>query len=53
METAIIMWHPEFGKDRATGKAVAQMFYQEFCRDPERPMSPAGGVPIYFQSSQG
>jgi hypothetical protein len=47
-----VVWHPNFGKDGATGKAVAEMFYREFCRDPERPMSPAVGVPIYFRTSQ-
>jgi hypothetical protein len=47
-----IVWHPEFGTDGATGKAIAEMLYREFCRDPERPMSPAVGVPIYFRTSQ-
>jgi hypothetical protein len=47
-----VVWHPEFGEAGATGKAVAEMFYREFCRDPERPMSPAVGVPIYFRTSQ-
>jgi hypothetical protein len=47
-----MVWHPTFGKDGATGKAIADMFYREFCRDPERPMSPAVGVPIYFRTSQ-
>ncbi len=47
-----VVWHPDFGKDGATGRAVAEMFYREFCRDPERPMSPAVGVPIYFRTSQ-
>ena len=46
-----VVWHPDFGKDGATGRAVAEMFYREFCRDPERPMSPAVGVPIYFHTS--
>jgi hypothetical protein len=47
-----VVWHPDFGNDGATGRAVAEMFYREFCRDPERPMSPAVGVPIYFRTSQ-
>ena len=47
-----VVWHPDFGTDGATGRAVAEMFYREFCRDPERPMSPAVGVPIYFRTSQ-
>jgi hypothetical protein len=46
-----VVWHPDFGTDGATGRAVAEMFYREFCRDPERPMSPAVGVPIYFRTS--
>jgi hypothetical protein len=46
-----IVWHPEFGEDGATGRAVAEMLYREFCRDPERPMSPAVGVPIDFRTS--
>jgi hypothetical protein len=47
-----IVWHPEFGIAGATGKAIAEMLYREFCRDPERPMAPAVGVPIYFRTSQ-
>jgi hypothetical protein len=47
-----VVWHPDFGQDGATGRAIAEMLYREFCRDPERPMSPAVGVPIYFRTSQ-
>src|SRR5215510_8386585 len=47
-----IVWHPECGPAGATGKAIADMLYREFCRDPERPMAPAVGVPIYFRTSQ-
>jgi hypothetical protein len=46
-----VVWHPDFGNDGAIGKAVAEMLYREFCRDPERPMSPAVGVRIYFRTS--
>jgi hypothetical protein len=47
-----VVWHPDFDKDGATGRAAAEMLYREFCRDPERPMSPAVGVPIYFRTSR-
>lgn len=47
-----IVWHPECGPAGSTGQTIADLLYREFCRDPDRPMAPAVGVPIYFRTSQ-
>ncbi|HEV2706159.1 MAG TPA: TIR domain-containing protein [Pyrinomonadaceae bacterium] len=46
-----IVWHPDFSHAGEGGEALAEKLYREFCRDPEHPMSPAIGVPIYFRTS--
>jgi hypothetical protein len=46
-----VVWHPKFGENGQGGRVLAEMLYRNFCRDPERPMSPAVGVPIYFRTS--
>jgi hypothetical protein len=46
-----VVWHPKFGEKGQGGRVLAEMLYRDFCRDPERPMSPAVGVPIYFRTS--
>jgi hypothetical protein len=45
------VWHPKFGEKGQGGRVLAEMLHRDFCRDPERPMSPAVGVPIYFRTS--
>jgi hypothetical protein len=47
-----IVWHPGFSRAEVSGMAIAESLYREFCRDPDRPMSPAIGVPIYFRTSR-
>ncbi len=46
-----IVWHPDFQMDGRNGLRIARNLYQEFSRDPEKPMSPALGIPIYLRSS--
>jgi hypothetical protein len=46
-----IVWHPDFWEAGLTGQAVAERLYREFCRDPDKPMSTAIGMPIYFRTS--
>jgi hypothetical protein len=46
-----IVWHPRFSHAGASGEVLAERLYREFCRDPDHPMSPAIGVPIYFRTS--
>ena len=46
-----IVWHPDFSEAGLTGQAVAERLYREFCRDPDKPMSTAIGIPIYFRTS--
>ena len=46
-----IVWHPDFSEGGLTGQAVAEKLYREFCRDPDKPMSTAIGIPIYFRTS--
>jgi hypothetical protein len=46
-----IIWHPDFSHAGEGGEALAEKLYREFCRNPDRPMSPAIGVPIYFRTS--
>jgi hypothetical protein len=47
-----IIWHPDFRGDGKKALAIAEKLYREFCRDPEKPMSPALGIPLYFRTSQ-
>jgi hypothetical protein len=47
-----IVWHPDFSKGGLTGQAIAESLYREFCRDPDKPLSTAIGVPIYFRTSR-
>ncbi len=46
-----VVWHPGLQGPEVAGRTVAERLYREFCRDPERPMSPAVGVPVYFHTS--
>lgn len=46
-----VVWHPDFSHAGKGGEALAEKLYREFCRDPDRPMSPAVGVPIYYRTS--
>lgn len=45
-----ILWHPDFNQ-RVTGLELAEHLYREFCRDPDKPLSTAIGVPMLFYSS--
>lgn len=47
-----VVWHPAFSGAEVSGVAIAETLYREFCRDPDRPMSPAIGAPVYFRTSQ-
>src|ERR1700694_3960644 len=46
-----IVWHPVFRSSGQTGGELAEKLYREFCRDPEKPMSPVLGIPFYFRTS--
>jgi|ERR1043166_2811364 hypothetical protein len=48
-----VVWHHDFSHAGAGGAALAEKLYREFCRDPDRPMSPAIGVPVHFRTSRG
>lgn len=47
-----VVWHPAFSRAEVSGVAIAETLYREFCRDPDRPMSPAIGAPVYFRTSR-
>src|SRR5436190_15183376 len=46
-----LVWHPTFIAQEQDGEAIGETLYREFCRDSDKPMSPAIGVPIYFRTS--
>jgi hypothetical protein len=46
-----LVWHPKFRDQGRSGNTIAEALYREFCRDPENPMAPAIGVPVYFRTS--
>jgi hypothetical protein len=46
-----VIWHPDFQADSSNGPSIAEKLYREFSRDPEKPMSPALGIPLYLRTS--
>lgn len=46
-----VVWHPDFQAGSSNGLLIAEKLYREFSRDPEKPMSPALGIPTYFRTS--
>ena len=46
-----VVWHPDFSDEGTPGVEIAEALYREFSRDPDRPMSPAIGIPLYFRTS--
>lgn len=47
-----VVWHPAFSCSEVSGVAIAETLYREFCRNPDLPMSPAIGAPVYFRTSR-
>ena len=46
-----LVWHPKFQDGDRTGLSIGESLFREFSRDPDAPMSPAIGIPIYFRTS--
>jgi hypothetical protein len=45
-----LVWHPDFNHG-VTGLELVEQLYREFCRDPDKLMATAIGVPMLFYSS--
>jgi hypothetical protein len=45
-----VVWHPEFTRG-GPGEAVADQLYRTLSRDPDKPLAPELGIPVYFRTS--